>query len=408
MQKKMLSLLFMVAICQFFQCCFSNQAIAKKVKVYTPYSNYKYQQKILRAEEVEKYKRSLLPTSGYMTKEEYEELSKDISNEDKVIPPPELPKDIKMKYVPQPTYKLTRYNSPPGSPELHLEQRFKYDREQNCGAITSPNKDILAYPVVYYYAVNQCTGGDIFVIPLDMSLPIVDRILRSNIIKRNPTPILSTDKDIQEKFTFRTLTPIDFSADGSKLLAKEKIGNINDGIWKTNAWVYDFNTQTARQLPEIRDAIKFYWMNAEGLALDEKRWDIMPLGFDADNPDRIVVSAYGYTGKVPRFLGNWSVDSNGQTTMLLSLFDARAKVSVNGYKLIQDDVVNPQQVYNDEKRKNKIIKKKRKEAKKAIKKDKKAKKKALKTKLKQMKQAENKVEKQYKQQQRVSAPTGVD
>lgn len=380
MQKKVFLpflMVLMICACQICQSSFSNSAFAKKIKVYTPTMEYKYQQKILRQEEKEKYQRSLLPDSGCMRTEEYENRSKDITNEERVIPPPELPKDIKMKYVPQPTYKMVHYNNPPGSPELHIGRRFKFDRQVNCPGITSPNKDLLVYPAVYYYVNNQCTACDLYQIPLDQSLPYVERIQRANIIKRNPTPILSTEKNISEKFTFRTMTPIDFSVDGTKLLAKEKIGNINDGIWQTNAWVYDFNTKQSRNLSEVRAAIRYYW-SGQGVALDEKRWDIYPLGFDANDENRVVVSAYGYTGKVPRFLGTWSIDCNGERTQLISLLEANAKVSENGFKIVQDGVVNPVVIRQTEKQTDKLAKQKRKKEKKELKNIQKQKKKALK------------------------------
>lgn len=372
----------LLALCFLFPV----DAFAQKAKVSTPQSQAKYLKKVLKQQAIEDYQRSLLPQSGCMTLDEYQNLSKDIPNSQIVIPEYQLPKDIKMKYVPQPTYKLVRYNDPPGTVELHIQRRFYFDRQENCGAITSPNKDILVYPVIYYYASNQCTAGDLFVILLDKTLPDVNRILRSNVVKRIPDPILSTEKNILEKFTFRTMTPVDFSPDGTKLIAKEKIGNVNDGIWQTNLWVYDFNTKTARQIPEIRDAIKFYWMNSKNLVLDEKRWDITPLGFDADEPERVVVSAYGYTGKTPIFLGNWSIDSSGERAMLISLFDAKAKISMNGYKVVQDDVLPPATVYDNEKKKDKIIKEKRKKDEKTKKQEIKEKKKALDKKLREIDQ----------------------
>lgn len=408
MRNKFLLFILIIGLCQFCQIIFPNYAFAKNGKPNTPYEEYLYQQKVLRGAEVEKYERSLLPESGYMTTEEYENLSKDIPNSEKVIPEYTLPKDTNMQYVPQPTYKLVRYNNPPGSPELKLERRFKFDRQVNGGAITSPIKDIMAYPVVYYYVVNECTASDIFVIPLDKTLPDVSRILRANVVKRRPEPILSTEKDISEKYTFRSMTPIDFSPDGSKLVAKEKIGNSNDGIWKTNLWVYDFKTKEARHLSEIRDAIRFYWANTEGLVLDEKRWDILPLGFDAEDPNRIVVTAYGYTGKAPKFLGNWSIDCQGQRTMLLSLFEPQAKISINGFKAIKSGVVNPSDVFTDEKRQKKLAKKHKKEDSKTKKAELKKKKTTLKKKLKEMKAEEKKVSKQYYKQQKVSAPTGTE
>lgn len=401
---KILLFFLITGLCQI---CFIDAAFAKQAKVNTPQNQYKYQQKVLRAEEIEKYERSLLPQSGFMTTEDYEALSKDISNSERVIPEYKMPKNIKMKYVPQVTYKIVKYNNPPGSPELHLARNFKYDRQTMGGAITSPNKDILVYPVVYYYANNQCTAGDLFVVPLDTSLPVVDRILRSNIVKKIPDPIISTPKEISEKFTFRSLTPIDFSPDGTKLVAKEKIGNMNDGIWKTNLWVYDFNSRQAKELCEIRDAIRFYWKN-QGVVLDEKRWDITPLGFDVNDPERVIVSAFGYTGKVPKFLGNWSIDCNGERTLLVSLLDADVKVSINGFKLEKSGVVNPVEVLGAEKKADKEIKKKRKADKKAIKKDKNAKKKALNKKLREMKHEEVQTLKQYNKNQSSHAVTGAD
>lgn len=383
-------------------------AFAAKAKVPTPANQYKYQQKVLKQEIKENYERSLLPESGYMTTEEYAELSKDIPNSEKVIPEYKLPRDIKMKYVPQPTYKLIHYNNPPGSPELHIQRRLQFDRQMNCTGITSPNMDIMVYPVVYYYVINQCTAGDLFVIPLDKSLSNLERVKRANVVKRIQTPILSTQKNISERSIFRTMTPIDFSADGTKLIAKEKIGNVNDGIWQTNLWVYDFTTRQTRNLSEVRDAIRYYWKNAEGLLLDDKRWDITPLGFDANDPERIIVAAYGYTGKTPKFLGNWSIDCNGEQSRLVSLFDTKANISVNGFKLTQDDVLVPSVVLSEEKKQDKLTKKKRKQDKKANKKALKEKKRALNRTLREMKQEESKTLQEYNRQQNTNGPTGAE
>lgn len=398
-------LLFLIGLCQFLLV---SPAIAQNKNVNTPQNQYKYEQKVLRQEEIEKYERSLLPQSGLMTVEDYENLSKDIPNSDKVIQPYKAPKDIKMKYVPQQTYKLVRYNDPPGSAELKLSRKFRYDRQQNCGAITSPNLDLMVYPVVYYYALNQCTASDLFIIPLDKSLPDVDRVLRANVIKRIQTPILSTPKEIRERFTFRTLTPVDFSPDGTKLAVKEKIGNVNDGIWKTNLWVYDFMTNQVKELSEIRDAIKFYWMNTNGIMLDEKRWDITPLGFDANDPERIVVNAYGFTGKAPKFLGTWSIDYKGENTQLVSLFEPKANISMSGFKAVPSGVVDPAKIMADEKQEDKQLKQKRKQETKDKKNDIKKKKAALKQRLKEMQKGEQEGLRQYNQQMNKSGITGVN
>lgn len=408
MQKKILLILLLIGFCQF---SFFNSANAfglpfkRKPKIGTPESQALYKKNVLKNEAIERYERSLLPESGYMTVEEYENLSKYVSNSEKDVPEYKLPKDIKMKYVPQPIYKLARYNDPPGSPELHIGRNLFYNRQLVCPGITSPNKDILVYPTLYYYVVNQCTACDLFVVPLDKTLPDISRIQRANIVKRIPQPILSTDKSVSEKYIFRTLTPIDFSVDGSKLAVKEKTGSVNDGIWQTNLIVYDFNTKKTKKLTEIRDAIEFYWLKNQNLVLDEKRWDIYPLGFDAQDQNRLVVSAVAYTGNKPVFLGNWSIDCNGERSLLISLLDSKANISMNGFKIVKEGLVNPEKVFSDEKLQNKFAKQKRKEVKKANKTELKNKKKALK---KEIKEINKKYADYIKSKENINSPTSQE
>lgn len=405
---KVLLCILIAGLCQVTLDSFFRVAMAKNRHSNTPYQEYVYQQKVLRQIEKAKYHRSLLPESGFMTKAEYEKRSMDVPTSDTVIPEPKLPKDINMKYIPQPVFKLTRYNDPPGSPEVRIDRKFNFDRQVNGQGITSPDRSFMVYPAIYYYVENQCTAADLFVIPLDKTLPDVDRILRANVIKKDQTPILSTDKNISEKYTFRTLTPVDFSPDSSKLIVKEKIGYTYDGIWKTNLWVYDFETKTARNLCEIRDAIRYYWLNTKGTVLDEKRWDIYPLGFSANDPSIIVINAYGYTGTTPKFLGTWSIDCKGERSELVSLFNPEAEISINGFKLVKSGVVNPTDLVGDQKQKDKIIKQKRKIEKKAKKQILKEGKKVFKLKIKEMKQQESVVKKQYKEQQKINGSTAID
>lgn len=396
--------ILIIELCPFF----ANSAFAKKYRVNTPRQEHLYQQKVLIKVEKARYKASLLPFSGYQTVEDYENKSKCIPNADKTIPAPELPNDIKMQYVPQPVFKLTKYNNPPGAAELRIDRMIYYDRQENAQGIVSPDITFMVYPSIYYYANCQCTSADLFILPLDKSLPDVERISRANIVRKLPNPILSTDKSIDQKYVFRTLTPVDFSVDSSVLAIKEKVGYTYDGIWRTDLWVYDFRTQKAKKLVEVRDAIKFYWLNTDGTHLDDKRWDIYPLGFDVKNPERIVVSAYGFTGKTPKFLGTWSIDVNGERTMLVSLFDDQPQISMNGYKLIKSGVVNPNIVMKDKKKQIKLIKKKRKEAKKQRKAAKKKAKKELKKRIKEIKRngpMHNSIDSKQKW---INAPTSID
>ena len=269
----------------------------------------------------EEYGRKImdLKPSGYMTVEEYELLSqpKDKAFIDYGIPQVKTP--YNMQYVPQPTYKLARYNDPPGSPNLTISRDLYKTRQLNLPGITAPDFSIMVYPAVYYYPVSESVTCDLFMIALRDNDSAVNKILKANIANRYPEPILSTDKELKNSTAFRTLTPIDFSADSKKLLVKEKIGSSEDGIWQTNAIVYDFSTHTSYNLVELRYAIEYYWEEYKGLKLEDKRWDIYPLGFSKGNPDRIIATAYAYTGSAPIFLGVWTVDSKGEQSRLISL-----------------------------------------------------------------------------------------
>ena len=154
------------------------------------------------------------------------------------------------------------------------------------------------------------------------------------------------------------------------MLVKEKIGSSEDGIWQTRVYVYDFKNKTSYDLVEIRDAVTYFWKEYMDVNLDDKRWDIYPLGFDAANPDRVVIQAYAYTGETPIYLGAWSIDWQGNQSRLISFKkNYIPKVSSNGYKLVKDGVEAYQTVEKQEKinkEQGKVLAKQRKEQDKQI------------------------------------------
>lgn len=345
-----------------------------------------YLKRLEREKVKEEYGRKILDLkpSGFMTVEEYEQLSqpKDKAVIDYGIPQVDKPYD--MQYVPQPTYKLVRYNDPPGSPNLSVSRDLFKTRQLNLPGITSPDFSMMVYPAVYYYPVSEAVSCDLFVIPLKQDESRLNRILKANIANRIPTPIMSTDKELKHSTAHRTLTPIDFSADGTKLLVKEKIGGTHDGIWQTNIKVYDFTTKTSYDLVEIRAAISYYWREYKGLDLIDKRWDVYPLGFSRGNPDRIIATAYAYTGEAPVFLGVWTIDSKGEQSRLISLQNGAVEVASNGFKVIKSGVVANSLSETQEKAEKKFVKSENKRVKQEHKEQVKALKEEQKQKLKEI------------------------
>lgn len=318
---------------------------------------YKYQYHAQKQELKEEYEKSNMPKSGYMLKSEYESLSKGIPRDELKIGEAEPLRKSDMKYIPQPTYKLERYNNPPGSPELNLPRRLNFDRQINAQGVVSGDFTILVYPTVYYYADANCTSCSVFVIPLDTSLTKQERVEKANIAKKIDKPIFETDKDISVEGAFRTITPVDFSEDNRYIVAKEKIGWVHEGIWKTNLWVHDFKADRSWELPEVREAIIQYWHNSTGVDLAEQRWDIYPLGFDKNNQERILVCAYAYTGDIPAFLGTWAVDVTGEKCELIDLEGSNHDVSTVGFKLVQDSYESRDLVEWEADREKKVEKK---------------------------------------------------
>ncbi len=355
-------------------CAFANPFSKEKD---TRSRELKYQYEVLKEDEKDKMEGKILnlTPSGYMTVDEYEKMSeyKDKSTLEIDIPQIETPSDF--KYVPKPLYRITKYNDPPGSVELRLGKRLYLTRQINTQGIVSPDFSKMVYSAVYYYTDSASVASDLFVIPLDEGDTNLNKILKANTAKRLPDPILSTDKAIDNYAAFRTITPVDFSVDGTKLLAKQKIGSREDGIWQTRIYVYDFNKKLSYDLSEIRDSIVYFWKEYMDLNLDEKRWDIYPLGFSKSNPSRIIVQAFAFTGDVPVFLGTWSVDWKGVQSRLVSFEkNVDLQISQNGYKIVKDGVEAYQTVERQEKVKKdetKYLKKKykqeRKEQIKAIK-----------------------------------------
>ena len=367
----------------------------------------KYEFKVAKQEEKEKYQRKKLEKtpSGYMTVEEYNILS---APKDRMTMEDEIPKHVTpadMVYVPQPSYKIVRYNNPPGSPEIRLSKTFYQKRQQNAQGIVAPDFTKLVYPSVYYYPNSGSTACDVFVINLEEAKSNMDKILTANVVHRFSEPILSTDKTNDNYFTFRTITPVDFSVDGSKLLAKEKIGNTKDGIWKTTPIVYDFTTGVSYNLIEVRDAIIYYWKENKNLDLDDKRWDVYPIGFDEKNPDWVIVNAYAYTGDTPINLGIWTVSYKGEQSRLVTFKNSEVQVSMNGYKLVQEGVVSPMITEKEEKQLKRIEKEQAKIKKQETKAEDKALEDAYKAKIKEMEAEFKEMQDDYNLRQRINGST---
>ena len=262
------------------------------------------------------------------TMADYYRAANKAADDAKNIPSPRFPKDAKIVDLPDPSITLQKYNNPPGHIDINLVT-LKKARKVNSIGVVSPDFNKMVYTVVYYYPSTRTVGSELYLMNLDTSKSIHQRVETAH-INQGKKLLYRTGLDSLTLDIFKTLTIVDWSVDGKRLALKEKISFSPDGLWKTNLLVYDFETGKIKNLSEVREAIQYYWREKHDLYLRDYRWDIYPLGWDALNPERIIVLAYAATGEKPKFLGTWSVDYKGDRAMLVSLTDTNFQISQNG------------------------------------------------------------------------------
>ena len=262
------------------------------------------------------------------TMADYYRAANKAADDAKNIPSPRFPKDAKIVDLPDPSITLQKYNNPPGHIDINLVT-LKKARKVNSIGVVSPDFNKMVYTVVYYYPSTRTVGSELYLMNLDTSKSIHQRVETAH-INQGKKLLYRTGLDSLTLDIFKTLTIVDWSVDGKRLALKEKISFSPDGLWKTNLLVYDFETGKLTTLSEVRESIQYYCSEEHDLYLRDYRWDIYPLGWDALNPERIIVLAYAATGEKPKFLGTWSVDYKGDRAMLVSLTDTNFQISQNG------------------------------------------------------------------------------
>ena len=87
-----------------------------------------------------------------------------------------------------------------------------------------------------------------------------------------------------------------------------------------------------KRLTAVREAIIYYWRHKD-IDLKNYMWDIFPVGWDKNNPERMIVYAYAFTIDKPLFLGTWSIDYYEDRSRLISPDSTQVQIDLNGYGL---------------------------------------------------------------------------
>lgn len=232
-------------------------------------------------------------------------------------------------------FEFLKYNNPQGSQELDFFGIYGKRQIETEGVI-SPDFSKMIYTEVHFYpSVCQLTS-EMFLIPLPPQKTTTARVMEAKLSDKKPLKFYTPGMNEVEEQFFRTMTMVDWSNDGSKILAKERIAENLRGFLETRVWVYELNTQKTYYLQNLRQEIENYWMK-QGIDLNQYKWDISPIGWyelsQKKSPDNILINAYSYKPDKTRVtLGTWLVSyQNGEVTHLDN--PTKYKASKNGWVL---------------------------------------------------------------------------
>lgn len=237
----------------------------------------------------------------------------------------------KKEYPPLPPleYQIVKYNFPVGEVKFNIENLRK-NKVAISSAVISPDFSKIVFSEADFFPQTLNTNSKVFYINIDPPTQDIKILQAIKPIQKVSKPLLESGYNAIDNQIFRLFTVVDWSADSSKVLVKETIGEYAREIWTTRLWVYDFKINKATKLSEINDAIVFYWRNKKNIDLKAYKWDIEPLGWSVVKPDSILVNAIGYKKGKKFFLGRWRIDSQGNMSVLDTLELKPPSVQQNG------------------------------------------------------------------------------
>lgn len=239
--------------------------------------------------------------------------------------------------VPQGDYRFVKYNDLAGEIELDL-LNLKVEKQLNTAGCISPDFSKLAYSQVYFYPSINRVASELFYINLDKTKPPMKSVREATIKDRVEIPLLSKGLENVNSQIFKTIIPVDWSYDSSKLLIKTRYGETQRDLWECSTWIYDFDTNKIHELSNLKKDIRDDYLNRFGVILSAYQWDVQPIGWDINNHERIIVYAYGMKRDKHRiFLGAWSVGYKNGDILFLSKTKNNYQIGKYGYKVKRFD-----------------------------------------------------------------------
>jgi hypothetical protein len=280
-------------------------------------------------------------------------------------PPPVTPETLPVQNIPGADAPLSPDNPANVQDYMQYEAYNTFPREIDLWnlegkrliqslPVISPDKTAFVYSEVMFIPNNKQTYSKLYIVPVPPLPADPQPRLPSEEAKSPPPPppapsvyaarfdpaktvklrrsLLGVGFDQVKPFAFRTLTVVDWSASGQRLLFKERSGVLHVGLRTTDILVYDQGKGTVTVYPEVHRIIKHYWVSRGNLPNIEKlSWDIQPLGWEPESDDIVLMKAWAYDRTEKKFLGLWRYDVDAERTQLVQLEDTPIPVAANGW-----------------------------------------------------------------------------
>ncbi len=269
------------------------------------------------------------------TKQQWLIEAQNIPLEERKLKITEPPKSDKKHHYPEIGYIFEKYNYPQGKREFNIEN-IKKNLSEYPIIVADNNCRYVAYSQFYFSPDNNQISSNFFVEELDTSKTKTKRILAYNHAQKQRTPIIRAGTEEFYPNLFKGLTLVDWSADGKKLLVKERVGSTFGGIYKTYLYVHflndeDIDSSYTIKLTDFDKTLKNYFLDTKNLQIAKYRYDIEPLGFSADNDDVIIVLLYFFDKKNNKiFMGTWGYNCETKEVLMFSKTNPSFPISLNG------------------------------------------------------------------------------
>lgn len=247
--------------------------------------------------------------------------------------------------------KFEPYNTYPREIDLWTLEASRFIRSI---PVVSPEKSVFAYSDVMFVSNIRQTISKMYLVHVPPPPVQPQPHLPSEDVNNQPTPPpdpkafqdrYDPDKTLKlrvnlaqvgfEKvnpFDFKTLTIVDWSASGRKLLFKERSGTLHVGVKVTDILIYDEGKGTVTIYPEVQRVITHYWVtHGNQPNMNKLSWEIQPLGWEPGSDSNVLMKAWAFDKKEKKFLGLWRYDVDAERTTLLQLMDDPVAVAANGW-----------------------------------------------------------------------------